>query len=189
MTSARKIYIDLNPPILRQAVAEQVALVENTVFTQTEAEADCLIVERERDSSAAQLVLGKGGMAVPVRLGAVTDQVRYLLSTRARFEVKDGAPLDLGVFVLHAAEGILRLKDGSGEVRLTDKERFFLEALHEAGAKGLDRKTLLSLVWGYADTAETHTLETHLYRLRQKLEPLGQSNFILSEDGTYRINT
>ena len=187
--TARKIFIDVNPAILRRALAEQVALVENTVLTEDENAADCLIVERERDGNLPQLVLGKAGMPVPVRLGAITDQVRYLLSTRARFEVKDGAPLDLGTCMLHAAEGVLRLKDNAGEIKLTDKERFFLEALYEAGAAGLDRKTLLSLVWGYANTAETHTLETHLYRLRQKLEPFGQSNLVVSEDGTYRLNT
>ncbi len=184
----RKIFIDLSPPILRQAVAEQVVLIENTIVAETETDADCLICERERESDAAQLVIGRSGMPLPVRLGAITDQVRYLLSTRARYEAKDGTPLDLGVFILHGADGVLRLKDGAGEIRLTDKERFFLEALYEAGVAGLDRKSLLSLVWGYADTAETHTLETHLYRLRQKLEPFGQSNFILSEDGIYRIN-
>ncbi len=184
----RKIFIDLNPPSLRQAVAEQITLIENVAVVEAETDADCLVCEREREGDQAQLVIGRGGMLLPVRLGAVTDQVRYLLSTRARYEAKEGAPLEMGAFILHGADGVLRLKDGAGEIRLTDKERFFLEALHEAGERGLDRKTLLSLVWGYADTAETHTLETHLYRLRQKLEPYGQSNFILSEDGVYKIN-
>lgn len=73
------------------------------------------------------------------------------------------------------------------EIRLTDKERFLLRVLYNAGDAGLSRRDILKLVWGYADDAETHTIETHIYRLRQKLEPYHGQNLITAADGRYLI--
>lgn len=56
-------------------------------------------------------------------------------------------------------------------VALTEKERDVILELARAGQRTLTRQDLLSRVWGYARDAETHTVETHIYRLRQKIEP------------------
>lgn len=190
MTS-RRIVLDLDPPLLNRMIAEQLALLpglEIVTETAKEAEYECLISTRGRGDEPSVLTVGRGGpLSLPLRLGAVTDHVRYLLSLRSRYARREGGRLSLGPFDLLCGESLLRHRESGVEIRLTDKERLFLEALHDAGVEGIDRKALLTLVWGYAETAETHTLETHLYRLRQKLEPLGGGQLILSTDGTYRL--
>jgi DNA-binding response OmpR family regulator len=79
------------------------------------------------------------------------------------------------------------------EIRLTEKERDILLCLLAAKAQGegggaVERRALLDRVWGYAETVETHTLETHIYRLRQKIEMDPASPQYLLTDGTgYRL--
>jgi len=63
-----------------------------------------------------------------------------------------------------------------------------LRYLIQSGLEGMPRTDLLKSVWGYAEETETHTLETHIYRLRQKLENYGAENFIKVQDGRYRIS-
>lgn len=124
----------------------------------------------------------------PVRLGEVMDRISYILSGRDRLaSVREDGPIDLGPYILNNEECLLIHKQSGKELRLTDKERLLLRTLFEAKGHQMDRKTLLQDVWGYAETAETHTLETHLYRLRQKLHEFGDSDFIAVEDGIYRL--
>ena len=81
------------------------------------------------------------------------------------------------------------LDKGSGQIiRLTDKERLLLKTLYEVGDMGILKKDLIKIIWGYAEDVESHTLETHLYRLRQKLEVLGYEDIVMVQNGLYKLN-
>jgi DNA-binding response OmpR family regulator len=72
---------------------------------------------------------------------------------------------------------------------LTEKETAILKFLYRAGARSVARPVLLEQVWGYSSAVETHTLETHIYLLRRKLEsdPSG-GTLLVTESGGYRLN-
>jgi DNA-binding response OmpR family regulator len=74
------------------------------------------------------------------------------------------------------------------KVRLTDKETAVLRYLCRAGQRPVSRETLLQEVWGYNSGLTTHTLETHIYRLRQKIEKDAASPAILvTKAGSYTL--
>ena len=80
------------------------------------------------------------------------------------------------------------IDDKGKKVRLTEKETSILKYLYRAGAKAVSREELLTEVWGYNAGVTTHTLETHIYRLRQKIEPEpGQARLLLTDAGGYRL--
>ena len=74
-------------------------------------------------------------------------------------------------------------------IRLTDKETAILKFLFRAGNKPVARETLLGEVWGYNAGVATHTLETHVYRLRQKIErDPANVRILVTDAGGYRLN-
>lgn len=74
------------------------------------------------------------------------------------------------------------------KIRLTEKETSILKFLYRAGGKPVSRDILLDEVWGYNSGVTTHTLETHVYRLRQKIEPEpSNATILLTESGGYRL--
>jgi DNA-binding response OmpR family regulator len=85
--------------------------------------------------------------------------------------------------------GIRALVDAAQKkIRLTDKEAAILRYLYRSGEKPVGREELLREVWGYNSNVTTHTLETHIYRLRQKIEPDAQSpRLLITETGGYRL--
>jgi DNA-binding response OmpR family regulator len=85
--------------------------------------------------------------------------------------------------------GMRVLIDGAQhKVRLTDKEAAILRYLYRSGEKPVGREELLREVWGYNAAVTTHTLETHIYRLRQKIEPDAQApKLLITETGGYRL--
>lgn len=111
------------------------------------------------------------------RIGAYLDGAR------------DGNVVDvrrIGPFMLQVADAVLRHDDGT-VLRLTEKERDILVTLHECGGV-MERAVLLEAVWGYVADVETHTLETHIYRLRQKIEhDPARPVLLLTEDNGYRL--
>lgn len=77
----------------------------------------------------------------------------------------------------------------SGSVfKLTEKEVAILKYLYQKAPKISEKEELLENVWGYSADATTHTVETHIYRLRQKVEQDGGSQLIITENNGYRLN-
>jgi DNA-binding response OmpR family regulator len=95
--------------------------------------------------------------------------------------------LRVGPYAFHPADRLL--VDAKGrKLRLTDKEANILKYLYRAGDKSVTREELLAEVWGYNAGVTTHTLETHVYRLRQKIESEpGNARLLVTEAGGYRL--
>jgi DNA-binding response OmpR family regulator len=108
---------------------------------------------------------------------------------RAQLRQGNGADavLTIGPYAFQPASRLLRDPIGKRQVRLTDKEAAILQFLHRAG-KAIGRDTLLGEVWGYNAGVTTHTLETHVYRLRRKIErDPANAEILVTEPGGYRL--
>jgi DNA-binding response OmpR family regulator len=123
-------------------------------------------------------------VAKPFRFSVLVARVRAHLRSHEQNEV---AVFTIGPYEFRPS--VRTLVDGKGRrIRLTDKEASILKYLYRAGASAVARDELLREVWGYNANVTTHTLETHVYRLRQKIEPdPGRATLLLTEPGGYRL--
>lgn len=105
-----------------------------------------------------------------------------------QYELSEDAVFDVGPYVFRPASKLLEVKEDGKKVRLTEKETSILRYLHKAAGKAVSREELLTEVWGYNSGVTTHTLETHVYRLRQKIEPDPTlARLLLTEPGGYSL--
>ena len=102
----------------------------------------------------------------PFRFGVLLARIRALLR---QHDASDDAIFTIGPYTLRPRSKLF-LNPKGNKVRLTDKESSILRYLYRAGQQAVSRETLLREVWGYNSGVTTHTLETHIYRLRQKIE-------------------
>lgn len=127
----------------------------------------------------ADLVIAK-----PLRLSALAARLTEMLSRRP------SAPdWTIGPWRLDPDRRVLIAADAR-TVRLTDKEVAILRRLAEAEGAVVSREDLLADVWGYSADLDTHTLETHIYRLRRKMEDGGEEDsaaLVRTEPGGYRL--
>ena len=125
-------------------------------------------------------------VAKPFRPAELLARVRAQLRA---FDVSEYAEIPIGPFVFHTGARTLVHSGGGRPTRLTDKEASLLKHLYRAAGRAVSRETLLREVWGYCGEAATHTVETHVYRLRRKIEWPGVAGRLLtSEGGSYRLN-
>jgi DNA-binding response OmpR family regulator len=121
----------------------------------------------------------------PFRLGVLVARLRAHLR---QHEQSEDAVFTIGPYTFQPSAKILLDEEKGQKVRLTEKETSILKYLYRSGQKVVNRETLLSEVWGYNSGVTTHTLETHVYRLRQKIERDPSSSVILvTEPGGYRL--
>jgi DNA-binding response OmpR family regulator len=125
-------------------------------------------------------------LAKPFRLNELLARLRAQLRT---FEASEDAVFTIGPYTFRPAAKQLMDPAKNRRIRLTDKETAILKFLYRAAGKPVARQVLLNEVWGYNAAVTTHTLETHVYRLRQKIEPdPAISRLLLTEGGGYRLN-
>ena len=180
-----------------------------------EVRADLILLDvdlPDMDGREACKMLRQGGLSVPIIMltaqGSETDTVLGLdsgandyvtkpfrfavLLARIRahlrsHEQSEDAVFAIGPYEFRPAAKVL-LDPRGKKIRLTEKETNILKYLYRAGTKAVSREELLTEVWGYNAGVTTHTLETHIYRLRQKIEPEpGQARLLLTDAGGYRL--
>ena len=124
-------------------------------------------------------------VAKPFRFEVLLARLRAHLRQHER---SHDAALDIGGYKFRPAyKQLLNGEDGR-TVRLTEKETAILQYLYRAGGATVSRETLLREVWGYRPGVTTHTLETHIYRLRQKIErDPPHTRLLVTEPGGYRL--
>ncbi len=166
----------------------------------------------DMDGREAVKLLRKGGIKAPIILltghdsdsdeilgleaGAndyITKPFRFaVLLTRIRthlrqHEQSEDATFGIGPYTFKPASKMLVDEDG-GKIRLTEKETAILKYLYRSGERTITRDVLLSEVWGYNSGVTTHTLETHIYRLRQKIEKdPSHAAILVTEAGGYKL--
>jgi DNA-binding response OmpR family regulator len=216
MTNTRKILIVDDDAELREALVEQLAQLEEFesiavdngtkgVQAAKAGQIDLVIMDvglPDVDGREAVRILRKNGFKAPIIMltGHNTDSDTVLgldsgandyvakpfrfavLLARIRAQVRQHDASEDAVFTIgpHSPKG--------NKVRLTQKETAILRYLYRAGQRPVSRETLLQEVWGYNSGVTTHTLETHIYRLRQKIENDAASPSILvTEAGGYKL--
>ncbi|MEQ9448424.1 MAG: response regulator transcription factor [Rhodospirillaceae bacterium] len=123
----------------------------------------------------------------PFRMAVLLARVRAHLR---QHDQSDDAIFVVGPYRFHPAAKVLMASEGDKKIRLTEKETAILKYLYRMGGKTIPRETLLGEVWGYNAAVTTHTLETHVYRLRQKMETdPSDVRLLITEPGGYRLDS
>ena len=120
----------------------------------------------------------------PFRFAVLLARIRAHLR---QHESSDDATFQIGGYTFKPSSKHLVNARG-GKLRLTEKETAILRFLYRAGQQVVTRDTLLREVWGYNASVTTHTLETHIYRLRQKIEDdPAHAKLLVTEAGGYKL--
>ena len=121
----------------------------------------------------------------PFKFAVLLARIRAHLRSH---EQNEDAVFRIGPYEFRPSVKML-VTDADKKIRLTEKEASILKFLYRAGGRAVTRDVLLDEVWGYNSGVTTHTLETHVYRLRQKIEPdPGLATILLTEAGGYRLS-
>ena len=121
----------------------------------------------------------------PFRLNVLLARLRSQLR---QHEQSEDAVFTIGPYSFRPGAKLLVDEGARKKVRLTEKETAILKYLYRAGQRIIGRDVLLNEVWGYNSGVTTHTLETHVYRLRQKIERNpAKAELLVTEPGGYRL--
>ena len=147
------------------------------MLTGADAEAD---IVRGLDAGANDYI------AKPFRLNELLARLRAQLRV---FDNSEDAVFTIGPYSFRPSAKLLLEGSRNRKIRLTEKEAAILKFLYRAAGRPVPRQVLLNEVWGYNAAVTTHTLETHIYRLRQKVEPdPTMARLLLTEGGGYRLD-
>lgn len=140
-------------------------------------------------TSDADAVLGLDSgandyVSKPFKFAVLLARIRAHLR---QHESSDDATFQIGIYSFKPSSKML-VNDKGSKLRLTEKETAILRFLYRAGQQVVTRDVLLREVWGYNANVTTHTLETHIYRLRQKIEKdPASAQLLVTEAGGYKL--
>ncbi len=149
-----------------------------------------IIMLTGQDTDADQILGLESGandyVTKPFKFSVLLARVRAHLRSH---EQSEDAVFQVGPYEFRPAFKLLVTAEDQ-KIRLTEKETNILKYLYRAGGKPVPRDELLHEVWGYNPAVTTHTLETHIYRLRQKIEPdTSHARLLVTESGGYRLHS
>ena len=150
----------------------------------------CPVIMLTAQDSEADTILGLDAGAndyvtKPFRFAVLLARIRAQLR---QHEQSEDAVFTIGDYTFKPASKLLTAEEGLKKIRLTEKETSILKYLYRAGEKVVTREVLLHEVWGYNAGVTTHTLETHIYRLRQKIEKdPSRAELLITETGGYKL--
>jgi DNA-binding response OmpR family regulator len=125
-------------------------------------------------------------VAKPFRFNELFARLRTQLRI---FDETSDAAFTIGPYIFRPSAKTLQDSMTDRRSRLTEKEAAILKYLYRADTKPVAREILMQLVWGYESSVSGHALETHIYRLRQKMEPDPTSPALLLTEGSgYRLD-
>jgi DNA-binding response OmpR family regulator len=196
MAGPRPLLIVDDDVALRATLAEQLSL--DGEFEPAEAataeEAERMLSDASNRFDAVLLDIGLPDgdgreLCTKLRRQGVKIPIIMLTGADAEQDVVRGLAILIGPYSFRPSAKLLMEQARNRKIRLTEKECAILKYLYRAGSKPVGRQILLNEVWGYNSAVTTHTLETHIYRLRQKIEPdPANSRLLLTEGGGYRLD-
>jgi len=122
----------------------------------------------------------------PMRMGELLARVKSQLW---QHRASDTARFSIGGLSFIPANKLLKSADESRKVILTEKESTILKYLYRAHPSCVPKEELLAEVWGFQNGLSTHTVETHIYRLRQKVKRLTNKNLIITSSLGYSLSS
>lgn len=121
----------------------------------------------------------------PFKLGVLLARLRAHIR---QHEMSEDASFTVGPYVFRPAIKVLERRDGQKDISLSEKENAILKQLYRAGDIAVTCEALYADIWDHSAALMTHTLQTHIYRLRQKIEENpSEPQILLSEHGGYRL--
>lgn len=174
---------------LKDLEFEDVVLIDFSMMVEKDlknlAEKNAVYLIHDLDFSEDIKAQFEGIFLRPVRMGQVVDIISLYIHQKQQHKLL--VPIIMGDMTLNPKISTLE-RQGHPSLRLTEKELAILLFLHNHKKQAVDKQSLLDGVWGYAANVETHTLETHIYRLRQKLlNKLDIQNFIVTTNDGYSL--
>ncbi len=181
MEISHKIMLHGLPPALQGALAQQLGHLG--VLTRDRKEA-CLFISGDKEETFPPAVpVLPVRTDRPLRLGALLRQARQMIEEPALYL----DPFALGPWLFSPQDKTL-VQEGHADIVLTDKEVDIIVYLAREAPAAVAREELLKNVWRYQDGVDTHTLETHIYRLRQKLgEDADSQHLVVTDETGYRL--
>ena len=123
-------------------------------------------------------------IAKPLRMGELLARIHLQLR---QFFILGDAQFEIGDLIFIPANKMLH-EIITGEVqKLTEKEATILKLLSQVSPNEITKSQILSEVWGFQNGVSTHTLETHIYRLRKKIGKLNKKQLVLTTEKGYRL--
>ena len=124
-------------------------------------------------------------IAKPLRLGELLARIRTHLK---QYQNQENARIKIGAFHFVQGRKTLSHRENGQTLNLTDKDAAIIKYLLKKNGEVTPKAELLEEVWGYGDQISTHTLETHIYRLRQKINYVDDTPFIVTKENGYQLN-
>ena len=163
--SGQTIALNGLPSALKAALAQHMP-----VASDSSARPDLIVADKSTIPAIACIEVEANH---PVRLGTLLADIARALGDSALYT----APFMVGDFLFDPS--LRSLTKNGQEIILTERENKLLLHLARLGANGARREELLRDVWAYQDGVDTHTIETHIYRLRQKIEENAENPSLL----------